>query len=81
MATIKLEDLVKTYGDVEVLHNLNGNIEDGEFVVVVGPSGCGKSTLLRMIAGLEKNNVRQRIVDTNGFLVLGTTEMLTSDRA
>ena len=54
MATIKLEDLVKTYGDVEVLHNLNGDIEDGEFVVFVGPSGCGKSTLLRMIAGLEK---------------------------
>ena len=54
MATIKLEDLVKTYGDVEVIHNLNGNIQDGEFVVVVGPSGCGKSTLLRMIAGLEK---------------------------
>ena len=53
MATIKLEDLVKAYGDVEVLHNLNGNIQDGEFVVV-GPSGCGKSTLLRMIAGLEK---------------------------
>ena len=54
MATIKLENLIKTYGDVEVLHNLNGNIEDGEIVVVVGPSGCGKSTLLRMIAGLEK---------------------------
>ena len=54
MATIKLKDLVKAYGDVEVLHNLNGNIQDGEFVVVVGPSGCGKSTLLRMIAGLEK---------------------------
>ena len=54
MATIKLEDLVKAYGDVEVLHDLNGNIQDGEFVVVVGPSGCGKSTLLRMIAGLEK---------------------------
>jgi len=54
MATIKLENLIKTYGDVEVLHNLNGEIEDGEFVVVVGPSGCGKSTLLRMIAGLEK---------------------------
>ena len=54
MATIKLENLIKTYGDVEVLHNLNGNIDDGEFVVVVGPSGCGKSTLLRMIAGLEK---------------------------
>ena len=54
MATIKLENLIKTYGDVEVLHNLNGSIDDGEFVVVVGPSGCGKSTLLRMIAGLEK---------------------------
>ena len=54
MATIKLENLIKTYGDVEVLHDLNGDIEDGEFVVVVGPSGCGKSTLLRMIAGLEK---------------------------
>ena len=39
MATIKLEKLIKTYGDVEVLHNLNGEIEDGEFVVVVGPSG------------------------------------------
>ena len=54
MATIKLEELVKAYGDVYVLHNLNGYIQDGEFVVVVGPSGCGKSTLLRMIAGLEK---------------------------
>ena len=54
MATIKLEKLLKTYGDIEVLHNLNGENEDGEFVVVVGPSGCGKSTLLRMIAGLEK---------------------------
>ena len=53
MATIQLENLVKTYGEVEVLHNVNGEINDGELVVVVGPSGCGKSTLLRMIAGLE----------------------------
>ena len=53
MATIKLENLVKTYGEVEVLHNVNGAIKDGELVVVVGPSGCGKSTLLRMVAGLE----------------------------
>ena len=53
MATIKLDNLIKTYGTTEVLHGVNGEIEDGEFVVIVGPSGCGKSTLLRMIAGLE----------------------------
>ncbi len=53
MASITLKDLVKAYGPTEVLHNIDGHIEDGEFVVIVGPSGCGKSTLLRMVAGLE----------------------------
>ena len=53
MATITLTDLVKSYGDTEVLHHIEGAFEDGEFIVIVGPSGCGKSTLLRMIAGLE----------------------------
>lgn len=53
MASITLRDLVKTYGDIEVLHHVGGRIEDGELIVVVGPSGCGKSTLLRMVAGLE----------------------------
>ena len=53
MATITLENLVKAYGDTEVLHHISGAIDDGELIVVVGPSGCGKSTLLRMIAGLE----------------------------
>ncbi|CUH54214.1 sn-glycerol-3-phosphate import ATP-binding protein UgpC [Shimia marina] len=53
MASITLKDLVKAYGDTEVLHHIDGQIADGEFVVIVGPSGCGKSTLLRMIAGLE----------------------------
>ncbi|MFK7753440.1 MAG: sn-glycerol-3-phosphate import ATP-binding protein UgpC [Sedimentitalea sp.] len=53
MASITLKDLVKAYGDTEVLHHVQGQIEDGEFVVIVGPSGCGKSTLLRMVAGLE----------------------------
>ena len=53
MASITLKDLVKAYDDVEVLHHVAGNIEDGEFIVIVGPSGCGKSTLLRMVAGLE----------------------------
>ncbi|PQM61617.1 MAG: sugar ABC transporter ATP-binding protein [Rhodobacteraceae bacterium] len=53
MAQVKIRDLFKSYGSVEVLHGLDVDIEDGEFVVLVGPSGCGKSTLLRMIAGLE----------------------------
>ena len=53
MAEVKIRDLFKSYGDIEVLHGLEVDIEDGEFVVLVGPSGCGKSTLLRMIAGLE----------------------------
>jgi len=53
MAEVKIRELFKSYGNTEVIHGLDVNIEDGEFVVLVGPSGCGKSTLLRMIAGLE----------------------------
>lgn len=53
MATIELEQVVKSYGDVQVVHGVDLFIADQEFVVLVGPSGCGKSTLLRMIAGLE----------------------------
>ncbi|WP_371169619.1 ABC transporter ATP-binding protein [Aliiroseovarius sp. 2305UL8-7] len=53
MARMQLENVVKRYGAVEVLRDINLDIQDGEFVVLVGPSGCGKSTLLRMIAGLE----------------------------
>lgn len=53
MAQVTITDLYKNYGDSEVIHGVNIDISDGEFVVLVGPSGCGKSTLLRMIAGLE----------------------------
>ena len=53
MAGLALRNVKKTYGAVEVIHNLDLDIVDGEFLVLVGPSGCGKSTLLRMIAGLE----------------------------
>lgn len=53
MATVELINVSKSYGNVEVLHDVNLSLEQGEFVVFVGPSGCGKSTLLRMIAGLE----------------------------
>jgi multiple sugar transport system ATP-binding protein len=53
MTALKLEKICKSFGEVEVLKNINLTVEDGEFVVFVGPSGCGKSTLLRVIAGLE----------------------------
>ncbi len=53
MASIEIEKLEKSYGHVSVLHGVDLDIRDGEFIVLVGPSGCGKSTLLRMIAGLE----------------------------
>ncbi|MFN3172688.1 MAG: ABC transporter ATP-binding protein [Hyphomicrobiales bacterium] len=53
MARIELKNIGKHYGPVEVLRDINLQIDDGEFIVLVGPSGCGKSTLLRMIAGLE----------------------------
>ncbi|WP_336081687.1 ABC transporter ATP-binding protein [Thalassospira sp. CH_XMU1448-2] len=53
MASIQIENARKSYGAVDVLHGIDLDISDGEFIVLVGPSGCGKSTLLRMIAGLE----------------------------
>ncbi|KEA09056.1 sn-glycerol-3-phosphate ABC transporter ATP-binding protein UgpC [Agrobacterium rhizogenes] len=53
MASIDIQNVRKAYGHVQVLHDIDLLIKDGEFVVLVGPSGCGKSTLLRMIAGLE----------------------------
>ena len=53
MAGVTVSQARKSYGDVEVLHGIDIDIKDGEFVVLVGPSGCGKSTLLRMTAGLE----------------------------
>jgi multiple sugar transport system ATP-binding protein len=54
MAAVSFKDIQKAYGKVKVIHGINFEIADGEFVVLVGPSGCGKSTLLRMLAGLEE---------------------------
>ncbi|TIX39809.1 MAG: ATP-binding cassette domain-containing protein, partial [Mesorhizobium sp.] len=53
MAQVTVRNIVKRYGSIQVIHGVNVDIVDGEFVILVGPSGCGKSTLLRMIAGLE----------------------------
>src|SRR4051794_17762497 len=53
MAQVHLRNVTKRYGAVDVIHGIDMQVADGEFIVIVGPSGCGKSTLLRMVAGLE----------------------------
>ncbi len=53
MHSIQVKDLTLNFGAVSVLKNLNLDVAEGEFIVLLGPSGCGKSTLLRSIAGLE----------------------------
>src|SRR3954454_1676133 len=54
MATVTFDHVSKRYGDVIAVNDLNLEIQDAEFMVLVGPSGCGKTTSLRMIAGLEE---------------------------
>ena len=53
MGTVSLQGIEKFYGNTKVIHGVDMQVNDGEFLVFVGPSGCGKSTILRMIAGLE----------------------------
>lgn len=63
MAEIKLKGVKKSYGHHAVVHGVDVDIADGEFIVIVGPSGCGKSTLLRMIAGLEPITAGEVFID------------------
>ena len=67
MAPVNIQNVQKNFGSVKVIHGIDVDIKDGEFVVLVGPSGCGKSTLLRMIAGLEEV--------TNGEIHIGAREV------
>jgi len=75
MATVKLSNLKKSFGKTDVIHGVDIDISDGEFIVIVGPSGCGKSTLLRMVAGLE--TVTSGEVQINGA---GVNEKEPMDR-
>jgi len=63
MATLDLQNISKSFGPTEVLHDISLSIQDREFIVFVGPSGCGKSTLLRIIAGLEEATAGQIVID------------------
>ena len=63
MATLKLENIFKNFGETEFLFDINIDINDKEFVVFVGPSGCGKTTLLRIICGLEEATSGKVFID------------------
>jgi len=63
MASVAFRNVRKSFGALEVIHGVNIDIADGEFVVLVGPSGCGKSTLLRMLAGLEEITGGEILID------------------
>jgi lactose/L-arabinose transport system ATP-binding protein len=71
MTGVTLRKVVKRYGDVQVIHGVDLDVEDGEFCVFVGPSGCGKSTLLRMVAGLEET--------TGGAINIGNRDVTRAD--
>jgi len=68
MAKVQLVDLKKSFGSSHVLHGLNLEVNEGEFVALVGPSGCGKSTLLRIIAGLDEPTSGEIRIDGNGSM-------------
>ncbi len=67
MSDLKITNLYKRYGNVEILKDVNLDIKSGEFIVFVGPSGCGKSTLLRAISGLE--NISSGTLEIDGRVV------------
>nr|MBP8939828.1 ABC transporter ATP-binding protein [Agrobacterium sp.] len=67
MSAVQINDVVKRYGALEVVHGINLSIQPQEFVVLVGPSGCGKSTTLRMLAGLE--DISDGTVSMDGRIV------------
>ena len=68
MAKLTLENVKKSFGNVEVIPGVSLDIDDGEFVVFVGPSGCGKSTLLRLIAGLEDLSAGDIAIDNKSVV-------------
>ncbi|MDX1737244.1 MAG: sn-glycerol-3-phosphate ABC transporter ATP-binding protein UgpC [Alphaproteobacteria bacterium] len=73
MSGVTLNKAIKKYGETQVIHGVDLEVNPGEFCVFVGPSGCGKSTLLRMIAGLEET--------TDGQILIGSRDVTHVDPA
>ena len=73
MSGVTLNNVIKKYGETQVIHGVDLVVDHGEFCVFVGPSGCGKSTLLRMIAGLEET--------TSGQINIGARDVTKMDPA
>ncbi|MCH2165455.1 MAG: sn-glycerol-3-phosphate ABC transporter ATP-binding protein UgpC [Marinovum sp.] len=71
MSGVTMSQVIKRYGETQVIHGIDLEIADGEFCVFVGPSGCGKSTLLRMVAGLEET--------TEGTMNIGPRDVTRMD--
>ncbi len=69
MASLSIENLVKRYGDTQVVRGLNLNVAEGELVALLGPSGCGKTTTLQMVAGF--------VEPTSGKITLGVSNITT----
>ena len=65
MANVKLQSLTKTFGDITALEDINIEVKNGEFFVLLGPTGAGKTTMLRLVAGLEKPDTGKISLDEN----------------
>ena len=65
MAKVKISNLKKSFGDLEVLKDINLEVEEGEVICIIGPSGSGKSTMLRCINALEEATSGTIVVDGN----------------
>ena len=79
MATLKVSNLTKNFGNTQVLKQINLEVSDGEFIVLLGPSGCGKSTLLNIIAGLENEDEGEILIDE--YVAVSYTQLTLPTKA